>query len=150
MVYKVIASNRKAKFQYNIIKTFEVGLVLFGTEVKSIREGNISLLESYCIVDSNMEVYLLNAHIAEYSLGNRNNHEPIRKRKLLLHKSEIKRIYGQIKKQGMTLIPVKIFFKKGLIKLELGLAIGKKLYDKRQTLKKRDAQREIERSLKNI
>ena len=125
----------------------EVGLVLLGTEVKSIRAGQINLAESYCRVNDNLQVYLLNAHISQYDLGNRHNHDPLRPKCLLLHRSEIRRLYGQVKEQGLTLIPLKIYLKGGIIKMELALGRGKKLYDKRQTMKKQDAQRDVERAL---
>ena len=131
-----------------ILKTLEAGIELLGTEVKSIREGMINLSESYCRIDGRMEAYLLNAHISHYHFGNRHNHEPLRKRRLLLHRHEIRRLFGQVKQQGLTLIPLKIYLKQGLIKLEIGLGKGKKLHDKRNTMKKREAQREVERSLK--
>ncbi len=115
MKIKPLAKNRKARFEYDIQKTFEAGIVLKGTEVKSIRSGQINLAESYCRVDEKMQVYLLNAHISHYDYGNRNNHEPLRPRRLLLHRSEIRRLYGQLKEQGLTLIPLKIYLKDGLI-----------------------------------
>ena len=115
MKIKPLAKNRKARFEYDIQKTFEAGIVLKGTEVKSIRSGRINLAESYCRVDEKMQVYLLNAHISHYDYGNRNNHEPLRPRRLLLHRSEIRRLYGQLKEQGLTLIPLKIYLKDGLI-----------------------------------
>ena len=108
MKIKPLAKNRKARFEYDIQKTFEAGIVLKGTEVKSIRLGRINLAESYCRVDEKMQVYLLNAHISHYDHGNRNNHEPLRPKRLLLHRSEIRRLYGQLKEQGLTLIPLKI------------------------------------------
>ena len=147
MKIKSLAKNRKAKFEYEIQKTFEAGIVLKGTEVKSIRTGQINLTESYCRVDEKMQVYLLNAHIAHYDYGNRNNHELIRPRRLLLHRSEIRRLYGQLKEQGLTLIPLKIYLKNGLIKLELAIGRGKKIHDKRQNMKKREAQRDLARAL---
>jgi len=147
MANKTIAKNRKARFEYEIQNTLEAGIALEGTEVKSIRAGQINLAESFCRVDDNLQVYLLNAHISEYDHGNRHNHDPIRPRRLLLHRSEIRRLYGQLKEQGLTLIPLKIYFKKGIIKMELALGKGKKLHDKRQSMKKQDAQREIERAI---
>ena len=147
MKIKPLAKNRKARFEYEIQKTFEAGIVLKGTEVKSIRSGQINLAESYCRVDEKMQVYLLNAHISHYDYGNRNNHEPLRPRRLLLHRSEIRRLYGQLKEQGLTLIPLKIYLKDGLIKLELAIGRGKKIHDKRQKMKKRDAQRDVARAL---
>ena len=147
-MFKTLANNRRARHQYSILKAMEAGIELRGTEVKSIREGMINLSESYCVIDEKMQAFLLNAHISHYNFGNRHNHDPLRKRRLLLHRYEIRRLYGQIKQQGLTLIPLKIYLKQGLIKLEIGLAKGKKLHDKRDTMKKKEAQREVERSLK--
>ena len=147
MASKTLAKNRKARFEYEIQKTMEVGIALQGTEVKSIRAGQINLAESYCRVDGNMQIYLMNAHISQYDFGNRHNHDPLRPKCLLLHRSEIRRLYGQVKEQGLTLIPLKIYLKGGIIKMELALCRGKKLYDKRQTMKKQDAQRDVERAL---
>ena len=148
MASKTLAKNRKARFEYEIQKTMEVGIVLQGTEVKSIRAGQINLAESYCRVDDNMQIYLMNAHISQYDFGNRHNHDPLRPKCLLLHRSEIRRLYGQVKEKGFTLIPLKIYLKGGIIKMELALGRGKKLYDKRQTMKKQDAQRDVERALR--
>tara|TARA_B100001250_G_scaffold20145_1_gene17149 strand:+ start:557 stop:955 length:399 start_codon:yes stop_codon:yes gene_type:complete len=125
----------------------EVGIVLKGTEVKSIRAGQINITESFCRVDDHLQVYLLNAHVSQYDFGNIHNHDPLRPRRLLLHRSEIRRLYGQVKEQGLTLIPIKIYLKGGIIKMELALGRGKKMYDKRQTMKKRDAERDVERAL---
>ena len=147
MTSKTLAKNRKARFEYEIQKTMEVGIVLLGTEVKSVRAGQINLAESYCRVDDSLQVYLQNAHISQYDFGNRHNHEPLRPRRLLFHRSEIRRLYGQVKEQGLTLIPLKIYLKGGIIKMELALGRGKKLHDKRQTIRKRDAQRDVERAL---
>ena len=147
MTSKIFSKNRKARFEYEIQKTLEVGIALKGTEVKSIRAGQINLSESYCRVDDELQVYLLNAHIPQYDFGNRHNHDPLRPRRLLLHHSEIRRLYGQVKEQGLTLIPLKIYPKGGIIKMELALGRGKKLHDKRQTMKKRDAQRDVEQAL---
>jgi len=148
MTNKTFAKNRRARHEYEIEKTMEVGIVLEGTEVKSIRSGNINIADSFCRINDNLQVYLMNAHISEYNFGNRNNHDPIRPRLLLLHRSEIKRLYGQLKEKGLTLIPLKIYLKGGIIKLEIALGRGKKLYDKRLSIKKREAQRELERVIK--
>ncbi len=148
MQAKTLAKNRRARFEYEIEKTMEVGIVLEGTEVKSIKAGNINITDSFCRVNDNLEVYLMNTHISHYNFGNRHNHDPIRPRLLLLHRSEIKRLYGQLKEKGLTLIPLKIYLKRGIIKLELALGRGKKLHDKRLAIKKRDAQREIEKIIK--
>ena len=147
MPSKTLAKNRKARFEYEIQNTMEVGIVLKGTEVKSIRAGQINLTESFCRVDDHLQVYLLNAHVSQYDFGNIHNHDPLRPRRLLLHRSEIRRLYGQVKEQGLTLIPIKIYLKGGIIKMELALGRGKKMHDKRQTMKKRDAERDVERAL---
>ena len=147
MSSKTLAKNRKARFEYEIQNTMEVGIVLKGTEVKSIRAGQINITESFCRVDDHLQVYLLNAHVSQYDFGNIHNHDPLRPRRLLLHRSEIRRLYGQVKEQGLTLIPIKIYLKGGIIKMELALGRGKKMYDKRQTMKKRDAERDVERAL---
>ena len=147
MPSKTLAKNRKARFEYEIQNTMEVGIVLKGTEVKSIRAGQINITESFCRVDDHLQVYLLNAHVSQYDFGNIHNHDPLRPRRLLLHRSEIRRLYGQVKEQGLTLIPIKIYLKGGIIKMELALGRGKKMYDKRQTMKKRDAERDVERVL---
>ena len=148
MASKTLAKNRKARFEYEIQKTMEVGIVLLGTEVKSVRAGQINLAESYCRVDDSLQVYLLNAHISQYDFGNRHNHEPLRPRRLLLHRSEIRRLYGQVKEQGLTLIPLKIYLKGGIIKMEMALGRGKKLHDKRESLKAKDDKRAMDRAMK--
>ena len=140
--------NRSAYFEYFIDAKYEAGMVLLGTEVKSLREGRASFNDSYCIIHKG-EVWLKSLHIAEYSHGTVNNHEPLRDRKLLLQKREIKRIESKLKEKGYTLIPLRIFFnEKNLIKIEIGLAKGKKLHDKRESIKKRETDREIKRLLK--
>lgn len=145
---KNIAANRKARHEYHILDTYETGLVLKGTEVKSLREGKVSLRESFAQFDNN-ELYILNMHISPYAFGNIFNVNPKRKRKLLLHSREIKRLKGQVEEKGLTLIPLRIYFKKGYAKLELALAKGKKFYDKRHALAEKDAQMDMERELKN-
>ena len=145
---RVLAQNRRARFEYEILKTYEVGIELKGTEVKSIREGKINLSESYCRVTELMEGWLMQCHISQYDFGNRHNHDPVRPRRLLLHKGELRRLFGQIREAGLTIIPLKVYLKKGLIKLEIALVKGKKIHDKRETLKKREVNREMERALK--
>ena len=145
---RVLAQNRRARFEYEILKTFEVGIELRGTEVKSIREGKINLSESYCRVTELMEGWLMQCHISPYDFGNRHNHDSVRPRKLLLHKGELRRLYGQIREAGLTIVPLKVYLKKGLIKLEIALVKGKKIHDKRETLKKKEVNREMERALK--
>lgn len=144
---KNITVNRKARHEYHILQTFEAGIVLVGTEVKALREGKANLVDSYATI-KNGEVWLVSAHISEYRQGNINNHNPIRDRKLLLNKSEIRKLIGKTKEKGLTLIPLRMYFKNGRVKVELALAKGKKSYDKRETIAKRDFQREQERKIK--
>ncbi|NLP44789.1 MAG: SsrA-binding protein SmpB [Peptococcaceae bacterium] len=144
---KVVAENRKARHDYFVEDRYEAGIILTGTEIKSIRAGRVNLKDSYAeIVDG--EVWLNQMHISPYEQGNRFNHEPLRKRKLLLHRSEISKLVGKVQQQGMTLIPLKIYIKNGLAKIELGLCKGKKSYDKREDIAKRDAKRQMERDLR--
>lgn len=145
---KSLAQNRKAYHDYFIEDTYEAGIVLFGTEIKSIRKGSANLRDAYAQVQ-NGEVWLYNMHVSPYEQGNRFNHEPMRPRKLLLHKSEIAKLIGAVKEEGYTLIPTKLYIRNGYCKIELGLAKGKKLYDKRESAKKRDANREIQRALRD-
>jgi len=140
-------NNRKAKFDYEIIDTIEAGIVLKGTEIKSIRNGNAQLKDSYAIV-KNQEIFLLNMFISEYKEGNRFNHEETRTRKLLLHKKEILKLKDSITLQGYTLIPLKLYFKQNHAKILLGIARGKKQFDKRETIKKRDQEREARTAMK--
>ena len=149
MSIKILTTNRRARFEYEILETREAGIELKGTEVKSIRLGQINLSEGFCRISEDMQAMLQNVHIAPYDFGNRHNHDPLRPRRLLLHREEIYRLYGKIREQGLTLIPLKLYLKKGRVKLELGLVKGKKLYDKREAIKRRDAQREVERSLRD-
>ncbi len=144
---KIIAQNRKAYHDYFIEETYEAGIVLKGTEIKSIRAGRVNLKDSFARVE-NGEVFLYNMHISPYEQGNRYNHDPLRTRKLLLHRREINKLIGLTKEAGYALIPLKIYIKNGYAKIELALAKGKKKYDKREQLKKREAQREIERAFK--
>ena len=147
MEEKLFAKNRKAYHDYHIEETFETGMVLTGTEVKSIRQGRANLKDSYARVE-NGEVYVLNMHISPYEQGNRFNHEPLRKRKLLMHRREISRLIGLTREKGYTLIPTKMYSQKGFIKLEIALARGKKQYDKRDALHEKEAKREVERAFK--
>jgi SsrA-binding protein len=136
--------NRQAYHDYTVERTIEAGISLVGTEIKSIRDGKVNLRSSYAIIRNN-EVWLENAHIAVYDFGNRFNHEPMRKRKLLLHHKEIEQLASKIATKGLTLIPLKLYLKGGKAKLELGLCRGKKLYDKREAIAERDVKREMER-----
>lgn len=147
MEEKLFAKNRKAYHDYSLEETFETGMVLTGTEVKSIRQGRANLKDSYARVE-NGQVYVLNMHISPYEQGNRFNHEPLRKRKLLLHRREINRLIGLTREKGYTLIPTKMYSHKGFIKLEIALARGKKQYDKRDALHEKEAKREVERAFK--
>jgi SsrA-binding protein len=144
---KVVTTNRKAYHDYFIQETCEAGISLLGTEVKSLREGKVNLKDSYAIIKNN-EAFLLNCHISPYSHGNIQNHDPLRTRKLLLHRKEINKLWGKTSQQGLTLIPLKIYFKNGKAKVEIGLAKGKRQYEKRATIKEKEAKREIERHLR--
>jgi SsrA-binding protein len=144
---KPVASNRKAYHDYFIEETFEAGLALVGTEVKSLRAGRINLRDSYAEVRDG-ELYLVGVHISPYEQGTVWNHDPLRTRKLLLHRKEIARIAGRVNERGFAVVPTKVYFKDGRAKVEIGLARGKKLYDKRADLARKDAQRDVERSLK--
>jgi len=145
---KVVATNRKAFHDYFIEERYEAGIILQGTEVKSLREGRVNLQDSYASVRGS-EVFLHQCHISPYSHGNIMNHEPTRVRKLLLHKIEINKLLGKTQQKGLTLIPLRIYFsKRGYAKVELGLAKGKKLYDRRETIKTREAGREVQRAIK--
>ncbi|MEU5260445.1 SsrA-binding protein SmpB [Amycolatopsis sp. NPDC021455] len=143
---KVIVSNRKARHDYSILDTYECGLVLVGTEVKSLREGKASLADAFATVDDG-EVWLRNVHIPEYTQGTWTNHMPRRTRKLLLHRREIEKLIGKTKESGLSLVPLSMYFKDGKVKVEIALAKGKKAYDKRQALAKRDAQRDISKAM---
>ena len=140
-------SNKKAYFDYEILETYETGIVLTGTEIKSIREGNVNLKDSYGVIRNN-EIYLLNMHISEYKEGNIFNHEEKRTRKLLLHKKEILKIKDKVALEGITLVPLKLYFNKNKVKILLGIDKGKKIYDKRESIKKRDTEREIRKQFK--
>ena len=145
---KLIAQNRKARHDYHILDNYEAGIALTGTEVKSLRAGNMNLKDSYVDV-SNDELYLVGAYMAPYEQGNIHNHEPERRRKLLMHKREIVRLAAQVAEKGLTLVPLRVYFKRGKAKVEIGLAKGKQTIDKRDTIKERDAKRELERAMKN-
>ena len=145
---KVVATNREAYHNYFILETFEAGIQLTGTEVKSIREGRATLKDGYVRV-ADGEAWLINVHISPYTHGNRQNHDPDRDRRLLLHKSEIMQLFSKIREKGLTLVPTRFYFKGNLIKCEIGLARGKKLYDKRETEARRDQDREARAALKD-
>jgi SsrA-binding protein len=137
----LIADNRKAGHDYHILETFEAGLVLLGTEVKAMREGRAQLRDSYCRFEGGAP-YLLGAHVGQYSHGGYAAHDPVRKRKLLLHTAELNKLLGKTTEKGLTIVPLRLYFKNGRVKLSIALAKGKKLYDKRETVKRREAERE--------
>ncbi|NVY97071.1 SsrA-binding protein SmpB [Lactobacillus sp. DCY120] len=145
----VLANNKKARHDYNILTTYEAGMVLTGTEIKSIRAHKINLKDGFAQVH-NGEVLLSNVHISPYDQGNRFNHDPLRNRKLLLHKKEIAKIANQVQDKGITVVPLKVYLKHGFAKVLLGVAQGKKQYDKRETIKRRDQERELQRNFKQI
>lgn len=147
MSIKIIADNKKARFDYEILEKFEAGMVLTGSEVKSIREGEVSLKDSY-VAFKNGEAFLQNAHINVYKASSYNNHHPERLRKLLLNRDEIDKIMGRVQEKSLSCVPLKMYFKKGRVKVEIGLGRGKKQHDKRQSLKKKDSDRELARALK--
>ena len=143
---KIIAQNRKARHDYAVLDVYEAGVMLTGTEVKSLRLGRASLVDAFATIDDG-EIFLRNAHIPEYAQGSWTNHEPRRVRKLLLHRAEIERLIGKTKESGLTLVPLSMYFSEGKVKVELALARGKRSYDKRQDLARRDADREVRRAL---
>ena len=145
---KAVAQNKKAYHDYFVLEKFEAGIELFGTEVKSIREGRLNLKDAWCSINDG-EIFVNGMHISPYEHGNIFNRDPMRVRRLLMHKREIMRLLGQTKQEGLTLIPLSVYFVRGRAKLEVGLCKGKKLYDKRETAAKKDAARNIERSMKN-
>jgi SsrA-binding protein len=144
---KVFATNKKAFHDYFILDKIEAGISLLGTEVKAIREGKLNLKDSYAMVQGE-EAFLFNCHISPYSHGNRENHDPTRKRKLLLHQKEIRKLIGKTQEKGLTLVPLRVYLKRGRVKIELGLARGKKTIDKRETLRRKEADREARVAIK--
>ncbi len=144
---KIIVNNRKARRDYHFLESWEAGIVLTGTEVKSLRAGKINLTDSYAAIDHD-EAYLYNVHISPYEQGSHFNHEPTRRRKLLLHRSEIRKLIGRVVEKGLTLVPHRLYFKRGRVKVEIALAKGKRDYDRRRTIMERDARRDMERTLK--
>ena len=143
-----ITQNRAARHEYFVLETYECGIALSGTEIKSIRNGSVNLKESWCDIQ-NGEMFIYGMHISPYEKGNIFNKDPFRIRKLLLHKKEINKLFGKVKQDGLTLVPLSLYFKKQYVKVELGLCRGKKLYDKRETAAKNDAKRDIDRALKS-
>jgi SsrA-binding protein len=147
--YKIVSDNRQARYLYEILETYEAGIQLTGTEVKSIREGKVNLQDGYALV-RNGEAWLINMHISPYSgSGQYFNHEPRRTRKLLLHRQEIRKLIGKVEQQGLTLVPLRMYLKRGLVKVSIALGKGKKLHDKREDMKRRQDQRDIQRAMKN-
>ena len=144
---KTIAKNRKALFEYFLLETYEAGIALYGSEIKSIRAGQVSINEAFVQIE-NFEAWLVNAHIAPYESASFFNHDPKRKRRLLLHKKEVLKLWNEVRQKGVTIVPVKLYLKNGLAKLEIASAKGKKLYDKRDSIAKRDQERELSRSVK--
>jgi len=144
---KVVATNRKAKFEYFLIETFEAGIALQGSEIKSIRAGQVSLTEAYVQIDG-QEAWLMGAHISPYEQANRFNHDPLRPRRLLLHKKEILQLWDSVRQKGLTVIPTRVYLKTGRAKVEIALARGKKAYDKRETIAKRDRERDSAREMR--
>ncbi len=144
---QTVAQNRKAYHEYFVIESFEAGIELFGTEVKSVRQGKVNLKDAYCSFDDG-ELFVNGMHISPYEFGNIFNQDPMRKRKLLMHKREINKLFGETKQQGYTLIPLSAYFRKGRLKIQVGLCKGKKIYDKRESIARKDAAREAERVLK--
>ena len=144
---KIVANNKKARHDYHLTDEMEAGIVLKGTEVKSIREGRVTIKDSYAEI-KNGEVFLRQLHISPYTFAYYDNHDPLRSRKLLLHNSEIKRLIGKTKERGFTIVPLKVYFKNGKVKVQIALAKGKKLYDKRESIKERDVNRELDRARK--
>lgn len=148
--YKIVTDNRKARYLYEILETYEAGIELKGTEVKSIRAGRANLQDGYALLRDG-EAWLINVHISPYeNTGNFFNHEPRRTRKLLLHRREINKLIGQVEQKGLTLVPLKMYLKRGRVKVMIGLARGKKLHDKRETIRRRDDQRSMQRALKQF
>lgn len=144
---KLVAQNKKAAHDYFVLEKYEAGIELFGTEVKSVRQGRVNLKDSWCSIEKG-EIFACGMHISPYEQGNIFNRDPLRKKRLLMHKREIRRLFDKVRQEGLTIVPLSIYFLKGRAKLEIGLCKGKKNYDKRETAAKRDAKRDIERSLK--
>jgi SsrA-binding protein len=146
--YKIVSDNRQARFLYEILETYQAGIELKGTEVKSIRAGKVNLRDGYALI-RNGEAWLINVHISPHTTtGEYFNHEPRRTRKLLLHKQEIRKLIGKVEQQGLTLVPLKMYLRKGIVKVDIALGRGKKLHDKREDMKRRDDKREMERAMK--
>lgn len=145
MPFKVVATNRKAHFEYFLLEHFEAGIALQGSEIKSIRAGQVSLAEAYIRIDNGREAWLVNAHIAPYNPASYMNHDPIRPRRLLLNRKEIRELWTAVRQKGVTIVPVQMYMKDRLAKLDIAIAKGKKLYDKRQDIAKRDSERDAER-----
>ena len=148
MTIKTVTENRKVRHEYHILETYEAGIALTGTEVNSLRAGKANLKDSYAVVKDS-EVYLRDMHISHYDFGNRANHEPLRPRKLLLNKSEIRKLYGKTRDKGLALVPLRLYFKNGMVKVEIGVGKGKKMHDRREDIKQREERRSIARDFKS-
>jgi SsrA-binding protein len=146
---KIVIKNRRARHEYHILETWEVGMVLVGTEVKSLRDGKGNLQDAFARMDHRGELWLHNLHISPYEMGNRFNHDPLRPRKLLMHRNQMRKLVGQVEQKGLTLVPLDIHFTRGIAKVNLALVRGKQLHDKRDTLRERADQRDVERAYKN-
>ena len=146
---KIIAENRKARHDFHIHETYETGIELTGTEVKSLRAGKANLKDSYAVFDLGVQLFLDHLHISPYEQGNIFNHDPLRRRRLLMHRAELDKLYGKVREKGYTLVPLKLYFTRGKVKVQIALASGKKLYDKRQDAAERDSKRDIERAVKD-
>ena len=146
---RIAVQNRRARHEYHVLDTWEAGIVLQGTEVKSLRDGKANLQDSFARLDHRGELWLHNLHISPYEMGNRFNHDPLRPRKLLMHRNELRRLVGQVEQKGLTLVPLDLHFTGGLAKVNLALVRGKKLHDKREALRERDDKRDVERAFKN-
>ena len=146
---QTVARNKKAYHDYFVLESFEAGIELFGTEVKSVRQGKVNLKDAWCSIEKG-EIYVNGMHISPYEFGNIFNRDPMRKRRLLMHKREINRLYGQLKQQGLTLIPLSAYFNRGCLKIQVGLCKGKKNYDKRESIARKDAEREAARELRSL
>jgi SsrA-binding protein len=146
---RIAVQNRRARHEYHVLNTWEAGIVLQGTEVKSLREGKANLQDSFARLDHRGELWLHNLHISPYEMGNRFNHDPLRPRKLLMHRGELRKMVGQVEQKGLTLVPLDLHFSNGIAKVNLALVRGKQLHDKRETLKERADQRDVERAYKN-
>ena len=147
---RIVLNNRRVYHNYEVLNKYEAGIVLCGTEIKSIRGGKFNVNHAFCRITPDLQLHILQMYVSEYHFGNRFNHDPLRPRQLLMHKNEIRRLYSKVKEKGFSIMPLRFYFKKQYLKVEISLCLGKKLFDKRQSLKKKDAQKELDRMLKNF